>query len=1256
MRWRRIKRLRRGHSTNFLVTNCPKHQMLGSDNNWRDLVPNAAGTECVTCNVRHNGLGGSALFTNLVFNSAAPKQCAGDTQNGYAVDIQQISQLLTAPLTKCWEATTTGETLVPNAAGTECVTCNVRHNGLGGSALFTNLVFNSAAPKQCAGDAQNGYAVDIQQISQLLTAPLTKCWEATTTGETLVPNAAGTECVTCNVRHNGLGGSALFTNLVFNSAAPKQCAGDAQNGYAVDIQQISQLLTAPLTKCWEATTTGETLVPNAAGTECVTCAARHGTLGVIFDAGATVKCIGNALEGYAVIVSSIDEDLSSLDTCWVSSDPANKVPNVAGSACVSCNARHGGLSENLMYNELATVKCAGDKSQGYAVDITTIDQLVDQNMLVLCWATGYVSDGIHCQLCKELFSSHSIFSDSASNKCLCDPSQGFAGSSTVCNINCFGNKQIVQVDGSVCISCDATNSKFQNNMCKCNDGFAGRTCELSCWNNKLLVSDDGMKCVECSFKFGDGSVYIENSQGECKCDSENGFYGTNNGICKDCWRQHKIVGSTGCDSCQNNQTFTGYSCKTCEVGYLVSDDGLECVLCEIKYGEGSIQKLGESVTRCVCNQPLGYAQIDNSNHCADCWRKGEVVIADPQDSQKTICAACTNSIFNGSACIACPTGLVLSNDGKICVSCELIHGEGSIYDSGICKCNETLGYVEDNNVCLNCWNSFKVVKAGQCVQCDQTNEEFDPTTHICKQCGLNQIFSVEDNQCVCNYKTGYTGIPGNCYCNTQIGFTKIIDPNTKIATCECNTYLGHVQDTTNTEIQTCMCNVDTGHFGDPGNCICNTAYGNIGLPGHCQCNAETHHIGLPGHCECDSVNGYFGLMEPIEVLINYVKVQISTCVVISQDNDKNQILTKDTCFSKQMEVYEVKNEKQSYKPSKKYACVSCYPGEIFNQITNKCEILPGSLLFKQKTESDGKPVREYTCNNDKGFVGTESLVKYGDKCIDCWSNSQIIVQNNVFECRKCGDGQSFVDIGKCTCDNKHKMITESPLTCACDEKKDYIGTAGQCIDCAAKNAHAFMTAENQLVCQCDAQIGYGKLAVNDDQCVSCRITNQIVSLAKYDYMCVKCGANQGVSATDATKCICDIVKNYDLVPKADGTCQCMNGYHTSNDVCSKNSNKSTVAAAVCVPIAVLIIIGALSFLYFKKQQQKKAKVETNITTEVPLPNQTNSDTVQINEKNANSLHENSDKVVVEEVNQNQIVEQADIVLNENIEREDQVVK
>ncbi|CAL6029606.1 Conserved_hypothetical protein [Hexamita inflata] len=937
--------------------------------------------------------------------------------------------------------------------------------------------------------------------------------------EQLVQSFDNLKCITCAVK---FGDGSVFdfegnckcdTDKGFAGLPNSICADCWRNGFKVD-SVIS-------TQCSATCDTGFVRSPD--NLSCVTCVTKFGP-GSIFKSTNVCQC--DQPSGF------IGNDDSTCSSCW---SIGQKVTNNACTPCTGNNVLKNGncspCDEQLVqsFDNLKCITCAvkfGDGSvfdfegnckcdtdKGFAglpnsicADCWRNGFKVDSVISTQCSATcdtGFVRspDNLRCVTCVTKFGPGSIFK--STNVCQCDQPSGFIGN-----------------DDSTCSSCWSIGQKVTNNACTpCTGNNVLKNGNCSPCDEQLVQSFDNLKCITCAVKFGDGSVF--DFEGNCKCDTDKGFAGLPNSICADCWRNGFKVDSVISTQCS----------ATCDTGFVRSPDNLRCVTCVTKFGPGSIFK---STNVCQCDQPSGFIGNDDST-CSSCWSIGQKVT-------NNACTPCTgNNVLKNGNCSPCDEQLVQSFDNLKCITCAVKFGDGSVFiREGVCECDQNIGFAGIlNSVCSNCWTNFKQIVGtpgsdSSCEACSDKSE-FDPISKKCVTCGLNEIFSPEENQCICDYKNGFAGIPGDCYCKTNQGFKTIRNPSGTIKSCDCNEYLGNTLDTVTTgktNIKTCMCNADTGNYGEAGSCSCDTAFGNVGLPGHCQCNPETHHVGKPGHCQCDSENGYFGLMVPEDVKINNVTMRMSVCVVV-----KDQVLTKDTCYSQKLDIYEVTYEVNdlptSYAPNKKFACYSCYPGEEFDTETNTCVPLAGSELVTMDAENDGKPIRIYKCNNVLGYVGTESLTSLGDKCVLCRDSNKIIVLNG----------------------------------------------------------------------------------------------------AKYE--CAACGEKQVVSAQDNTKCSCDVSLNYISAINADGTCSCAERFHAKNDACVKDINKSTVAAAVCVPIASLIIIAVVTIMLIKnKQQKKKANIEmTNVSNE----NTGTIETVQNDQEDHISQN-------------NEVVEQADV------ERNDQVVQ
>ncbi|CAL6081423.1 Hypothetical_protein [Hexamita inflata] len=269
-------------------------------------------------------------------------------------------------------------------------------------------------------------------------------------------------------------------------------------------------------------------------------------------------------------------------------------------------------------------------------------------------------------------------------------------------------------------------------------------------------------------------------------------------------------------------------------------------------------------------------------------------------------------------------------------------------------------------------------------------------------------------------------------------------------------------------------------------------------------------------------------------------------------------------------------------------------GNDMVQINNVSVRMSACVVLK---DSEGKKVlTKETCFSQKREV------------YEVTSLQQSYIPNKKFACYECYPGEEF------------DVETNSCVPLPGSEK----------IDTKAES-----DGKPVRIFKCNSVLGYvGELKKTGDKCVLCRESNKVITLNGDKYECAACGEKQIVSAQDNTKCSCDVSLNYISALNADGTCSCAGGFHTKNDACVKDINKSTVAAAVCVPIAALIIIAVISILIVKnKQQKRKANIEmTNVSNE----NTGAMETVQNDQEDHISQN-------------NEVVEQADVERNDQVQ-------
>ncbi|CAL6045813.1 Cysteine-rich_membrane protein 1 [Hexamita inflata] len=460
--------------------------------------------------------------------------------------------------------------------------------------------------------------------------------------------------------------------------------------------------------------------------------------------------------------------------------------------------------------------------------------------------------------CVILYNQGSIW-DGASG-CKCDNANGYAGES---NSFCTDCKRLGQyADGSSCVSCSA-NQVLQ--VTQCNDCPPG-----------LIPSFDKTQCVTCAFRFGTGS--IPSYTGTCECNSQNGFAGMYNSLCEDCWQKGQIVNvaTNMCEQCQVewNQIFKNGRCEQCFDGQVPSIDGRSCINCNQKYGIGSIYDFNGF---CSCDRANGFASHSANQVCTDCFR------ADKQD--KSACQSTCNQLKE-----------IWNFDQNKCI-CNAAFGYGGV--SGVCSCDINKGYTGTDS-CTSCWDQAKIATQSGCQDCpvheifrassiqkcicDYFNgyagisgactcsqPDFALYQGICTNCtSVDLIFTYSGCQtcpefekynqssktCYCISHFGYAGVSGGCYCNFEIGLTKIVDSN-GVKSCGCNQYMGNVPYDDNPDTLICKCDTSTGHAGQPGACFCDSSTGHFGYPGFCMCNFNLQFVGSAGSCKnCAALNAH----------------------------------------------------------------------------------------------------------------------------------------------------------------------------------------------------------------------------------------------------------------------------------------------------------------------------------------------------------------------------------------------------------------
>ncbi|CAL6034895.1 Growth_factor receptor cysteine-rich domain superfamily [Hexamita inflata] len=197
------------------------------------------------------------------------------------------------------------------------------------------------------------------------------------------------------------------------------------------------------------------------------------------------------------------------------------------------------------------------------------------------------------------------------------------------------------------------------------------------------------------------------------------------------------------------------------------------------------------------------------------------------------------------------------------------------------------------------------------------------------------------------------------------------------------------------------------------------------------------------------------------------------------------------------------------------------------------------------------------CDESKGYTGADP-----QSCADCWSQNKI-VNSQLQECEACPAGSKYSS-GTCVCDETsgYGGVDFKSCTKCWDQSKIVVN--GQCQACDV--GAIFEDTE----CVCDEKNGF--VGDNAQSCTDCWSDSKIV----VDSKCALCSD-------------LDLNSVYD----SENSCGCQLHFTKKNGTCQKVSVNQTIAIAIAVPAAV-IILGIVSTIVIikKKKSLKNVHAET----------------------------------------------------------------
>ncbi|KAK7092485.1 hypothetical protein V1264_008223 [Littorina saxatilis] len=315
----------------------------------------------------------------------------------------------------------------------------------------------------------------------------------------------------------------------------------------------------------------------------------------------------------------------------------------------------------------------------------------DQRTCNPCPSLQYGPECAHTCLCNGRgLDCHSV------TGCVCQ--KGWTGSQCQDDVNECEDNPDVCGEGQVCTN---TNGSY---TCACQNGYA--------------IDDDGVcqDVDECSSDAGCGQHQVcTNVPGSFQCSCVSG-YQNNNSTCTDI---DECALST--DNCQQKCVNVGgtYNCE-CNYGYRLNTDRTTCSQVSDPCAEEENLSCDHGCTLddtdiAVCFCRSGYTLNSDKQTCTD--------VNECQDNSKKCSHTCRNTA-GGFTC-SCPTGMVLDNDGKTCVSCPVgTYGSACSMNcscgAGASRCDPVTGCVcktgWTGNKCQNDVNECDVSSTRQ--QCE----------------------------------------------------------------------------------------------------------------------------------------------------------------------------------------------------------------------------------------------------------------------------------------------------------------------------------------------------------------------------------------------------------------------------------------------------------------------------------------------------------------------------------------------------------
>ncbi|KAL7720822.1 Protein serine/threonine kinase [Entamoeba marina] len=647
--------------------------------------------------------------------------------------------------------------------------------------------------------------------------------------------------------------------------------------------------------------------------------------------------------------------------------------------------------------------------------------------------------------------------------------------------------------GDSCCDCDTDDlhcsSCSSADVCTdCEEGYSlsEGNCILCVIDNCYLCSTTSYSCSQCY------SDFYPNESGCSLCSSKNcSSCSKTTGDCTQCLTEYTLSG-TNCVKCSIIDSLcltcsqTDYSCLECSDFYIVSSDGLSCLLCpegQYKYNETTCEYCYNSIDNCQsCS--------DDGNTCSICY--------EPYVLSNNDCVLCeSNQYYSNNNCNNIITTCNEQINSTTCISCISTNYlyEYQCFSQNECTTTSNYGcdecsneqIITTNGTCLKCKDNYHLTDEGNCENILSTNCEFEYNSK-CRKCNdgyylntLNECIECDDNCNVCSYSNNTITYEECLQCN---GSTILTTSNECIIDSNCNSIK-------NNECIEC----NDGYYTNNGECT------------KCNENCKSCNLNECIICNDNYLLDHYGICQTKETF-DCLTIKNGTCIECDNGYELGETELNPYCFKVEDEF------EGCYHGSVYYnECIEClneyiqFNGTCYN-LTNNDEIKTTSLITTDSINDNCKYQTTKGCIKcvDGYYLESGFCYECSNGCETCYNSTMCLSCNSTYYvdskyecspigellkvcttlfssnkgCVVCNDGYYKEDVDCIECDESCLTCINSNSCLTCNN--DYyqiIGESGLCTSYSQLTNCLNQTSTGCVECN-------SSYYLNNYQCYSCK--------------------------------------------------------------------------------------------------------------------------------------------------------------------------